>query len=91
MLIIDRRLGDRIVISLPDGGEVVVEVVFMRSDKVKLGVQAPRSVPVWRQELLPLQPEKRDAEAHKDSASQVSAQRQPLERESSSISCREGG
>lgn len=63
MLIIDRRLGDRIVISLPGGREVVVEVLFMRRDKVKLGVQAPRSVPVWRQELLPVQPEKKDAEA----------------------------
>ena len=47
MLRISRRAGERIII----GGEVVVEVLEVRGSTVRLGVEAPRSVSIYREEL----------------------------------------
>ncbi|HOX12781.1 MAG TPA: carbon storage regulator CsrA [Spirochaetia bacterium] len=48
MLILSRRLGERIVI----GEDVVISVVEVRGDQVKLGIDAPRNVKVYRQEVF---------------------------------------
>jgi carbon storage regulator len=48
MLVLSRRLGESVVI----GDDVVVTVLEIRGDVVRLGVDAPRHVPVRRQELL---------------------------------------
>lgn len=48
MLVLSRRLGESIVI----GDDVVVTVLEVRGDVVRVGVEAPRSVQVRRQELL---------------------------------------
>jgi carbon storage regulator len=48
MLILSRRLGERIVI----GEDVVISVVEVRGDQVKLGIEAPRNVKVYRQEVF---------------------------------------
>ncbi len=48
MLTLTRRLGERIVI----GDDVVVEVVQIQGGRVRLGIKAPRSLPVYRGELL---------------------------------------
>lgn len=47
MLILTRRVGESIVI----GGNVVVTVVEAGRDHVRIGVEAPRSVDVHRQEV----------------------------------------
>ena len=47
MLIVSRRVGEKIVI----GDDVVLEVLGVTGTKVKIGVQAPRSVPVYREEI----------------------------------------
>ena len=47
MLIVSRRVGEKIVI----GDDVVHEVLEVTGTKVKIGVQAPRSVPVYREEI----------------------------------------
>ncbi|MGB5760577.1 MAG: carbon storage regulator CsrA [Acidimicrobiales bacterium] len=47
MLVLSRREGQSIVI----GGNVVVTVVSVRGDHVRLGIEAPRSVAVHRQEV----------------------------------------
>jgi carbon storage regulator len=47
MLRIKRHAGERIVI----GDEVVVEVLEVRGNTVRLGIDAPRSVPVYREEI----------------------------------------
>jgi carbon storage regulator len=47
MLVLSRKLGESIVI----GDDVVITVQQLRNGQVRLGVQAPRSVPVLRQEL----------------------------------------
>ena len=47
MLVLSRREAQSIVI----GGNVVVTVVSVRGDQVRLGIEAPRSVTVHRQEV----------------------------------------
>jgi carbon storage regulator len=48
MLVVSRKVGEKIVI---DGGIEVV-IVGIRGDKVRVGVEAPKSVTVVREELV---------------------------------------
>ena len=48
MLVLSRKIGERIWI----GEEVVVTVVHIDHTRVRLGIEAPRSVPIWRSELI---------------------------------------
>ena len=48
MLVLSRKLNEKIVI---DGG-IVITVVKLDRNHVRLGIEAPDSVPVWRQELI---------------------------------------
>ena len=48
MLVLSRRLGESVMI----GDDVVVTVLEVRGDVVRLGVTAPRSIAVHREELL---------------------------------------
>ncbi len=48
VLVLSRRIGEKIVI----GDGIVVTVVEVHRDSVRLGVDAPRSVPVNRAELV---------------------------------------
>jgi carbon storage regulator CsrA len=54
MLVLSRRLGERIL--LPDLG-VTVEVVGLRPGAVRLGISAPDGLLVLREELLHRAPE----------------------------------
>ena len=47
MLRITRRAGERIML----GDDVIVEVVEVRGGTVRLAIEAPRSLPVYREEL----------------------------------------
>ncbi len=47
MLRITRRAGERIVL----GDNMIVEVMEIRGQTVRLGIDAPRSVPVYREEI----------------------------------------
>ena len=48
MLVLSRRVGESIVI----GDDVTVTVLDVRGDVVRVGINAPRSVTVHREELL---------------------------------------
>ena len=48
MLVLTRRANQSIVI----GDDVVVTVLEVRGDQVRLGIQAPRSVSVHREEVF---------------------------------------
>lgn len=48
MLVLSRRVGESIVI----GDNVTVTVLEVRGDVVRIGIEAPRSVAVHREELL---------------------------------------
>jgi len=47
MLVLSRKSGESIVI----GNDIIITVVEFRGDQVRLGIDAPRSVPVYREEL----------------------------------------
>jgi carbon storage regulator len=47
MLIITRRPGEKIMV----GDEVVVHVMEIVGNSVRVGIQAPRSIPVYREEI----------------------------------------
>ena len=47
MLIITRRAGERIVL----GDDIVVEVMEITGNTVRLGVSAPKSLPIYREEI----------------------------------------
>ena len=48
MLVLTRRVNERIVI----GDDVTVTVLEVRGDQVRLGIEAPRDVKVFREEVL---------------------------------------
>ncbi len=50
MLVLSRKLGERIFI----GEDIVITLVDIDRGKVRIGIQAPRDVPIYREELLPL-------------------------------------
>ncbi len=47
MLILTRRVGESVII----GDDIVLTVVEVRGDAVRLGIEAPRSVDVHREEV----------------------------------------
>jgi carbon storage regulator len=47
MLRVTRRAGERVIV----GGEVIIEVLEVRGATVRLGIDAPRSVSIYREEL----------------------------------------
>lgn len=47
MLVLSRKKNESIVIA----GDIVITVVEVRGDKVRLGIVAPRDVPVHREEV----------------------------------------
>ncbi len=49
MLVLSRKKGESLVLGV--SGDITVTVVDIRGDKVRLGVNAPKEVPVHRQEV----------------------------------------
>ena len=47
MLIITRRRGEKIVL----GDDVVIEVIEVSGSSVRIGIEAPRSLAVYREEI----------------------------------------
>jgi carbon storage regulator len=51
MLVLSRKLGEKIVI----GENIVVTVVKIDRNQIRLGIEAPSDVPVYREEIAPNQ------------------------------------
>ena len=47
MLILSRRIGETVMI----GGDVTLTVIGVETNKVRIGINAPKSVPVHREEI----------------------------------------
>jgi carbon storage regulator len=47
VLILTRRVGENVIV----GDDIVISVLEVRGDAVRIGVQAPRSVSVHREEV----------------------------------------
>lgn len=50
MLILTRRVGEKIVIGHP-AGDIVVTVLGVRGGNVRIGIKAPKDVQVHREEI----------------------------------------
>jgi carbon storage regulator len=48
MLVLSRKLGEKICI----GENIRITVVDVERGKIRLGIEAPREIPIFRQELL---------------------------------------
>jgi carbon storage regulator len=48
MLVLSRKLGEKIHI----GDHICITIVDIDRGKIRLGIEAPRDVPIFRQELL---------------------------------------
>ncbi len=62
MLVLSRKKNESIVIN----DDITIVVVEIRGDKVRLGVEAPKEVPVHRREVF--EAIKRHAESHEADA-----------------------
>ena len=51
MLVLSRKKGETIVITLEDGRRITLMVVEIRGDKVRLGCNADQSIVVHRGEI----------------------------------------
>lgn len=49
MLVLSRKLGEKIVI---DGG-IIITVIKINANQVRIGIEAPGNVHVWRKEIVP--------------------------------------
>ena len=63
MLALSRKRGESIVI----GNNIEITVLEAKGDQVKIGISAPKSVPVYRKEIYAqIQEENREAVANLD-------------------------
>ncbi len=49
MLVLSRKLGEKIVI----GDNIVVTVVKIDRNQIRIGIEAPGDIPVYREEIAP--------------------------------------
>lgn len=62
MLVLSRHRGESIII----GDGIVITIVEIRGDKVRLGIVAPKEVPVHRQEVYDKIQKEREDPASKE-------------------------
>ena len=67
MLIITRRPGEKIML----GDDTVIEVIEVSGSSVRIGIDAPRSLPVYREEIW------RSVKEENSAAAQADPQRLP--------------
>jgi carbon storage regulator len=49
MLVLSRKLGEKIVI----GDNIIVTVVKIDRNQIRIGIEAPHDIPVYREEIAP--------------------------------------
>jgi carbon storage regulator len=49
MLVLSRKLGEKIVI----GDNIVITVVKIDRNQIRIGIEAPHDIPVYREEIAP--------------------------------------
>ncbi len=65
MLILTRRVGENVIV----GDDIVISIIEVRGDAVRVGIQAPKSLSVHREEVwLELRRENAQAAASSDAA-----------------------
>jgi carbon storage regulator len=52
VLVLSRRVRESIVIPQKDGSVITITVLKFKDGRVSVGIDAPREIPIVRQELL---------------------------------------
>ena len=74
MLVLSRQRDESIMI----GDDVEIIIVDVRGDKVRLGITAPKSIPVHRREIYDaIQREKNEAEKQPQAEQEPEARQEP--------------
>lgn len=50
MLVLTRSIGDRLIIG--DNAEITLNVLDIRGNQVRIGIDAPKTIPVHREEIF---------------------------------------
>ena len=79
MLILTRRVGENVIV----GDDIVISVIEVRGDAVRIGIQAPRSLSVHREEVW-LELQKSNSRAARPDESAVGATVKELMRDDDS-------
>ena len=53
MLVVSRKKNETFIITAKDGSTITVTVIDIDRGKVRLGIEAPRDIPIWREEIRP--------------------------------------
>ena len=51
MLVLSRKVNEKVIITAPDGTQIVLMLVEVRGDKARIGIAAPTSWTVHREEI----------------------------------------
>lgn len=65
MLVLTRNYGERICIFVPGFEEIIIQVNSIKHNQVRLGISAPSSVKILREELKLIEELKGDPEQQK--------------------------
>jgi carbon storage regulator CsrA len=52
MLLLTRREGERVIVTVPGHGQIVVKLIAVEGRKARLGFSAPKGVEIMREELV---------------------------------------
>ena len=51
MLVLSRKVGETVIITAPDGTQIVLMLVEVRGDKCRIGIAAPTTYTIHREEV----------------------------------------
>ena len=51
MLVLSRKVGETVIITAPDGTSLVVMLIEVRGDKCRIGIAAPTTYTIHREEI----------------------------------------
>ena len=51
MLVLSRKVNEKVIITAPDGTQIVLMLVEVRDDKARIGIAAPKNYAVNREEI----------------------------------------
>ncbi len=51
MLVLSRRIGERLILRKKNGEKVVITVADIRGRQVRIAIEAPRNIEIIREEL----------------------------------------
>ena len=51
MLVLSRKVNEKVIITAPDGTQIVLMMVEVRGDKARIGIDAPMTYTINREEV----------------------------------------